>query len=163
MAALNSWAVLIMFLIVCLGAAVPGAVWAANSTGAWYLHLRKPALSPSKRVFVVAWPTLNCVMAVGAWLVWREAGWEGGKAAFFLFFVQLALVPVWPRFLFELHRPAMALVWVHILLVAVTAVAVVFHVFSTAAFWLLMPQTVWTCFSTYFVFRLWQLNSAPAV
>src|SRR5579864_9384384 len=93
------WLMLIVFLAVCLGVGVLGSVPTARSVRDWYPALRKPAGTPPGWVFGPVWTTLYVLMAVSAWLVWRQYGW-GARAALLVFLAQLALNLAWSGIFF---------------------------------------------------------------
>jgi tryptophan-rich sensory protein len=130
--------------------------------GTWYAKLRKPAITPPNWIFGPVWTVLYLLMAISAWLVWRNAGWPGARFALVLFFLQLALNVAWSGLFFGLRRPAAALIEILLLWAAIVATAFAFRPLSMAAFWLMVPYAVWVLFAGFLNFLLWRLNSGRA-
>ncbi len=73
------WLVLILFLAICLGVGGLGSFFTASSVRDWYPRLRKPTGTPPSWVFGPVWTALYVLMAISAWLVWRE--YHRGRAS----------------------------------------------------------------------------------
>jgi translocator protein len=123
------------------------------------MSLEKPAFNPPSWVFGPVWTVLYAMMAVAAWLVWREAGFGGATAALSLFFVQLALNLAWSGIFFGLRQPGWALVEIAVLWAAILATMILFFRHSTLAGWLLVPYLLWVSFASVLNAALWRLNS----
>jgi translocator protein len=113
----------------------------------WYAGLEKPSWNPPSWVFGPAWTTLYIMMAVAAWLVWKQAGFAGAPAAMALFFTQLALNLAWSGVFFALQRPGWALVELSMLWIAILATTALFFRHSTAAGALMVPYLAWVTFA----------------
>jgi tryptophan-rich sensory protein len=150
--------VLVLFLVICFSAAGLGAVFTATSVKTWYLQLRKPPITPPDWVFGPVWTVLYFLMALSAWLVWRNAGWSGGRAAFLLFFLQVICNVIWSGLFFGMRRPDLAYVEILVLLATIVATAVVFLAFSTVAFCLMLPCAAWAGFASFLNFEICRLN-----
>ncbi len=157
----REWLMLLFFAFVCFAAAAAGSAWTSSSVDTWYAQLHKPALNPPNWIFGPVWSVLYLCMATSAWLVWRVAGWSGGRYALVLFFVQLGLNVTWSALFFGLRLPGAALVEVLVLLLAIIATAISFLPFSRTAFWLLIPYAAWVSFASHLNAEIWRLNSAP--
>src|SRR5215831_3529710 len=99
------WLVLILFLFITLGAGGVASYLTARGVREWYPLLRKPPGTPPRRVFGPVWTTLYVLMAIAAWLIWREYGWNGGRFALFIFFAQLGLNTAWSGIFFGARLP----------------------------------------------------------
>jgi len=114
----SSWLSLIVFLALCLGVGGLGAIVTEKGVRDWYPRLRKPPGTPPARLFGPVWTTLYALMAVSAWLVWRQYGW-GAQAALAIFLAQLALNLAWSGIFFGARRPGFALAEIVILWLAI--------------------------------------------
>ena len=150
---------LIVFLAICLGAGVLGAFFTGSSVRSWYPQLHKPAGTPPSWVFGPVWTTLYVLMAISAWLVWREYGW-GARAALLVFFAQLALNIAWSAIFFGSRLPGMALLEIVVLWLAIVFNAAIFAMLKPLAAWLLLPYLLWVTYAGYLSFGIWRLNRA---
>src|SRR5688500_16807553 len=85
---------LVAWLAITSAAAAVGAVASARSRE-FYAQLDRPEWSPPGWVFGPVWTLLYALMAIAAWLVWRERGFSAAKVALGLFLAQLALNALW--------------------------------------------------------------------
>ena len=152
----NQWWMLAGFLVVTFGVATVGGIATSGSVRSWYPTLTKPAWNPPGWVFGPVWTALYAMMAVAAWLVWRQAGWGGALA---LFGMQLALNAAWSPLFFGLHRIDLALGDIVLMWAAIVATMVAFWKVTPAAGWLFVPYLLWVTFATALNFALWRLNA----
>ena len=101
----RSWLGLMGWLSLTFAAAVFGGQF---TPGPWYAQLAKPGITPPAWVFGPVWTALYAMMAVAAWLVWKQRGFAGASLALTLFIVQLALNALWSWIFFGLHNPGLA-------------------------------------------------------
>lgn len=151
------WLVLILFFAICLGAGGLGSFFTANSVRDWYPRLRKPAGTPPSWVFGPVWTTLYVLMAISAWLVWREYHW-GARPALLIFFAQLALNVAWSSLFFGSHMPGVALAEIVLLWMAIAFTIFIFYLLLPVAAYLLLPYWLWVAYAAYLNFRIWRLN-----
>ncbi len=59
------------------------------------------------------------MMAVAAWLVWRQGGFVAQRQPLVFFLVQLALNALWAPLFFGLHQPGIAFVELMVLWLAI--------------------------------------------
>ena len=151
------WLVLILFFAVCLGAGGLGSFFTANSVRDWYPRLRKPPGTPPSWVFGPVWTTLYVLMAISAWLVWREYG-RGALPALLIFFAQLALNVAWSGIFFGSRMPGVAFLEIVILWLAIAFNIFVFYGLLPIAAAILLPYLMWVTYAAYLNFGIWRLN-----
>jgi tryptophan-rich sensory protein len=150
-------------LLLCYAAAgVGGLLTAAGMRDGWYAQLAKPDWTPPDWVFGPVWTVLYTMMAVAAWLVWRQPNAPGRNVALVLFAIQLALNPFWSALFFAMHSPGAAFAEITLLWLAIAATALSFWRVSTMAFMLMLPYLVWVGFAGVLNWALWQLNCGAA-
>lgn len=127
---------------------VVAAVASQYMPGPWFRELNKPSWNPPSAVFGPVWTLLYTMMAVAAFLVWRKAGFQAAALPLTLFLVQLALNGTWSWLFFGLQRPALALVDIVVLWVAIAGTAWAFRSHSPIASAMLLPYLAWVSFAT---------------
>jgi tryptophan-rich sensory protein len=150
MVALGGW------LLLCFAAASLGGLFGPD---AWFAALKKPSWNPPGWLFAPVWSTLYTMMAVAAWLVWRQGGWSRQRRPLLFFLAQLALNALWTPLFFGLHMPGVAFAEIVVLWLAIAATICVFRPLSRTAAWLLAPYLAWVTFAAMLNFTLWRLNS----
>lgn len=148
---LLGWAV-VTFLAAALGGR------ASISAADFYAGLALPAWAPPASVFGPVWTVLYALMALAAWLVWRQGGWRQAKPALALYLLQLALNVLWSWLFFGWKQGALAFADILLLLVLIVATVVAFHRVRPAAAWLLLPYLAWVAFASALNFAVWQAN-----
>jgi benzodiazapine receptor len=121
----------------------------------WYLSLIRPIGTPPGWVFGPVWAALYVMIAVAAWLVWRE---RGHRRALLLWGWQLLFNALWTPIFFALHLPGLALLDVLILVMLACLTAAAFRPISRPAFLLMLPYIAWTCYAAYLNAGFWWLN-----
>lgn len=159
MRARKAVAALVGWLVLCYGAAAVGAQFLP---GPWYAQLAKPAWTPPAWLFAPVWTVLYGMMAVAAWLIWREwreRGFGEAGPALLLFVVQLGLNSAWSGLFFGLRRPGLALVDIVALWVAIGITVIAFWRVRRAAALLLVPYLLWVTFAAALNFAIWRMNA----
>jgi translocator protein len=156
----TQWLVLILFLAVCLGVGGLGAVPTAQSVRGWYPTLQKPPGTPPSWVFGPVWTTLYVVMAISAWLVWKQYG-VGARGALLIFCAQLALNLAWSGIFFGARMPGFALFEIVILWLAIVFTIFLFYPLNVVAAYLLVPYLLWVTYASYLNCGIWVLNRRP--
>ncbi|MEQ1948360.1 MAG: TspO/MBR family protein [Bryobacteraceae bacterium] len=147
--ALGGW------LALCFAASA-GAAFV--STGGWYAALQKPSWNPPAWLFAPVWTLLYAMMAVAAWLVWREGGWPAQGPALRLFLLQWLLNALWTPLFFAMHLPGPAFVEIVVFWLALAATLVSFLRVKKLAGLLLVPYLAWVSFAAFLNFTIWRLN-----
>lgn len=150
---LLGWAI-VTFLAAALGAR------ASISAADFYASLALPAWAPPASVFGPVWTVLYALMALAAWLVWRQGGWRAATPALALYLLQLALNVLWSWLFFGWKQGALAFADIALLLALIVATIVAFHRVRPAAAWLLLPYLAWVTFASALNYAVWQANPA---
>ncbi|MFP4542253.1 MAG: TspO/MBR family protein [Opitutales bacterium] len=143
-------------LVTFLVAALAGV--ASAGAGDFYVELTQPPWAPPGWLFGPVWSVLYALMAVAAWLYWRQAGWEGGRWGLALYAVQLVLNGLWSWLFFEWREGAWAFVEIMLLWITLVATVAVFARRSWLAAGLLVPYLAWVTFAAALCHTIWQLN-----
>ncbi|WP_312106763.1 TspO/MBR family protein [Stenotrophomonas indicatrix] len=144
----------VTFLAAALGAR------ASISAADFYASLTLPAWAPPASVFGPVWTVLYALMALAAWLVWRQGGWRAAAPALALYLLQLALNVLWSWLFFGWKQGALAFADIALLLALIVAMIVAFHRVRPAAAWLLLPYLAWVTFASALNYAVWQANPA---
>ena len=150
---------LLVALVATFAAAGLGSAFTSRSVSDWYAALARPAWTPPGWVFGPVWTALYVLMAVAAWLVWRQAGdWAGARAALGLYVVQLVLNAAWPGLFFGLRMPGAAFAELVVLWAAILATLVAFRRLSPTAGALMAPYLAWCTFAAALNLAIWRMN-----
>lgn len=158
----KDWIAILVFCGICFGVGASGSIVTASSVKTWYPRLLKPTGTPPPWVFGPVWSTLYLLMAVAAWLVWRQRIHEDVRMALTLFLAQLILNGLWSFIFFGLRRPGTALAEILLLLAAIALTTMRFAHFSIPSFWLMTPYGAWVLYASYLNFGIWRLNKGAA-
>ncbi|HWN37818.1 MAG TPA: TspO/MBR family protein [Gammaproteobacteria bacterium] len=138
-------------------AAAVGA-FASVDAAEFYAELVRPSWSPPAWVFGPVWSVLYGLMALSAWLVWRDRRFAGARVALALFVVQLAANTLWSWLFFSLRRGELAFAEVLLLWCLIVATIVCFRRINVLAAILLYPYLAWSTFASALTFAIWRLN-----
>ncbi len=142
---------------VCFAAAALGGIASARA-GVFYQQLVRPAWGPPGWLFGPVWTLLYLLMAVAAWLVWRERGFRAAGGALGLFLLQLAVNALWTWLFFHWHLGALALAEILLLWALILATAWGFGRVRPLAAVLLLPYLAWVSFAAALTFAIWRRN-----
>lgn len=151
------WAAVAVPAILLLGF-LAGRSVAAGNDSAWYLALRKPALTPPGWLFPVAWGTLYVLLGLALAMILNARGARGRGGAIGLFAAQFAVNLAWTLLFFGAHRVDLALIDITLMLILGIAAAVAFGRIRPAAAWLMVPYLIWISFAGVLTWRIGQLN-----
>lgn len=150
---------LFVAIAICFAAAGLGGLVTTPQIPGWYATLAKPTWNPPAWIFGPVWSLLYLLMAVAAWLVWRQAGIAGARLPLGLFAVQLTLNSLWSVLFFGLHSPGAAAAEILLLWGAILATLITFWQRSKLAGGLLVPYLAWVSFATVLNVTIWRLNA----
>ncbi|MDV3434694.1 TspO/MBR family protein [Stenotrophomonas sp. C2852] len=132
--------------------------WASTSAASFYATLALPSWAPPASVFGPVWTLLYAMMALAAWLAWRERGWRGARPALVLYLLQLAVNALWSWLFFDWKLGALAFADILVLIVLVCATIVAFARIRPVAAVLLLPYLAWISFASALNFAVWRAN-----
>lgn len=136
-----------LFLLAVIAVSVLGGLATGAAIPGWYATLAKPSWTPPNWVFGPAWTTLYVLMAVAAWLVWRQRRWAPTHAAMIAWWAQLALNLLWTMLFFGLRQPLWGLFEIVALWVSIAITMVLFYRVRPLAALLLLPYIAWVSFA----------------
>lgn len=148
---------LLGWVLVTAAAALAGAV-ASVDAREFFGALQRPYWAPPAWIFGPVWTVLYLLMAVAAWLVWRNEGWRGAPVALTLYLVQLVFNALWSWLFFEWHLGGLALLDLVLLWLLVAATTVAFWRRHIVAGLMLVPYLAWVTFAGFLNHSLWQMN-----
>lgn len=148
---------LLVWLAVTFAAAGVAAA-ASVDAAAFYQQLARPAWAPPAGMFAPVWSALYLMMAVAAWLVWRERGLGGARGAMGLFVIQLVVNALWSWLFFAWRQGALALLDAGALWILIVATVVAFWRVRRLAGMLMLPYLGWVSLAVALTLTSWQLN-----
>ena len=149
----HSALVLVAFLAINAGVAALGSVATIENVDGWYAAADKASWTPPSAVFGPVWTLLYALMAVAAWLVWREVGAPGRRRALAAYVIQLVLNAIWTPVFFGLYPVAGAgALWIALVVIVALDAAVLvmmlrFWRVRHVAAWLLAPYWAWLLYA----------------
>jgi tryptophan-rich sensory protein len=148
---------LTIWLLVSFSAAAVGGL-ATRRAPEFYAALSRPAWAPPSSVFGPVWTVLYVLMAIAAWLVWKEKGLRDGLAPLGLFAIQLALNALWSWLFFAWQRGLLAEIEIVLLLGSIALTIVAFWRVRPLAGALLLPYLAWVAYASALTFVLVRRN-----
>lgn len=154
MSKLKQGLVLVAFVAIAYAVAALGSIATISQVDGWYADADKVPWNPPSAIFGPIWTVLYALMAVAAWLVWREKERTDVRRPLTLYVIQLALNAVWTPVFFGLYPSVgVAALWVAAVIILAIDVAVLL---TMLAFWrvrraaavLLIPYWAWVLFAT---------------
>ena len=155
----NSRSILGFFVILgvtFIAAAVGG--WASANAPGFYALLNKPVWAPPAAVFGPVWTVLYLLMAIAAWLVWKEGRKQEVRRALSFYLVQLVLNTFWTWFFFAWRQGGWALAEIVVLWIMILITLAAFYRVRPLAGFLLVPYLAWVGFAAVLNAVLWRLN-----
>lgn len=132
---------LVFSIGIYLGAGVLGSFFIASSIPNWYQSLNKPFFSPPNWVFGPVWIILYILMGYSLYLIWVK------NKVPVIFWIQLILNAFWSIIFFGMKNPALALVDIMALWIAIILTIKAFSKLNKLAAYLLYPYLAWVSFA----------------
>ncbi len=148
-------------LVVTFLAAAIGSYFTLPSIGTWYAALAHPSFAPPNWVFGPVWTALYGLMAVSAFLVWKNESSANAvrtRVALGWYVVQLGFNALWSVVFFGWHHIGLALWVLAALWLSIAITMVTFRRLNRAAAWLLAPYLLWVTFAGLLNYSFWILN-----
>ena len=118
------------------------AIGSITRPDGWYAALVKPSFNPPNWVFAPVWSALYVMIAVAGARTFEHGG------SLRLWLTQMVLNFAWTPTFFRLHRPALALVIVLAMLLAIGAFIVTRWNADRVSALLFMPYAAWVAFAS---------------
>jgi len=153
--------VLGFILALALGVGAIGAVFSpglSDSAGHWYAALSKPTWAPPPQWLVPVWTSLYLLMALAAWMVWRERYHRGRAMAIGAYAAQLLLNALFLPAFFGLKSIGAGLFDIVALWIAVAWTLREFARVRVAAAVILLPYLLMITFAAAVTLSVWRLN-----
>ncbi len=149
---------LVVSIVVCFSAAAIGGIATTSSVGGWYAEIDKPTWNPPDWIFGPVWTLLYLMMAISAWLVWKNSTLESSRFALGWFAFHLLLNVLWSVLFFGLQQPGWAVAEIIILWISIVITIALFYGHSKLAAGLLVPYLCWVTFAAVLNYSIWSLN-----
>jgi tryptophan-rich sensory protein len=147
----------VVALVASFAAAAVGAL-ATRRAPEFYAALERPTWAPPASVFGPVWTMLFTLMAIAAWLVWREHGFDAARGPLTLFGIQLVVNALWSWLFFAWRRGTLAELEILLLLVLIVLTMVAFWRVRPLAGLLLLPYLLWVSFASALTFAIVRRN-----
>ena len=139
--------VLSSFLLMTMGRLYVGALITRTSVDDWYEGLNKPLFTPPNWVFAPVWTILYVVIAISAWLAWKNSEKKQRTFALLIFTVQLFFNLAWSFLFFGVKSPSLALTEIFILFALCVETWRRFRNINSHSGILFLPYVLWTAFA----------------
>lgn len=143
--------------VVCFAAAAVGSL-ATRRAPEFYAALEQPPWAPPAWVFGPVWTLLYAMMAIAAWIVWKDGGIAATRIPLTFFMIQLVLNALWSWLFFAWRRGVFAELDIVALLAMIAITIVAFWRVRPLAGILMLPYFGWVAFATVLTFSLVQRN-----
>jgi benzodiazapine receptor len=153
--------VLGVFLLVSLAVGAIGAVVSPGlsaSAAHWYAALVKPPWVAPPQWFGPAWTVLYVLMAIAAWMIWRERYHRARTIALSAYAAQLFLNALFSPVFFGLKSIGAGLFDIVALWIALAWTVREFARVRAAAAFILVPYVLWATYAAAMMLSIWRLN-----
>ena len=148
---------LIAFLAVTFAAGAVGAIASIRAV-VFYAELSKPSWAPPAALFGPVWSLLYVMIAISAWLVWRQHGLRRPRNAMIVWLLQLGANALWTWLFFTLMSGALAMAEIVVLWLLIAMTISMFWRLQRTAALLLVPYLLWVSFASALTYSCWMRN-----
>ena len=149
----------IVSLAITLAIGFVASLFTRPQIAGWYVTLKKPSFNPPNWAFPVAWTVLYIMIAIAAYMVWKQRNRTMTyRTTAIIYFVQLLLNFSWSIIFFGMHEIFGALIIIGLLWISIIFNIIYFGKFSKTAAWLLMPYLLWVSFAGLLNLNIYLLN-----
>ncbi len=121
-----------------------------------YESLKKPVLAPPPALFPVVWTILYILMGVSYGILKSRDLLDFDVSS--VYYSQLIVNLIWPLIFFILKWRLFAFIWIAVLAILATVMAVRFYAKNKTAGLLQVPYVMWTVFASYLNLFVYILN-----
>ena len=140
-------------------AAGGAASWLTRDGLQRFEQIAKPALTPPRIVFPIAWTILLFLIGYGFALIREKTmGTPQAETASVVFGVQMAFFFCWMIWFFGLGWYGFAALWLLGMIASIILMINFYRKISKTAAWMQVPYLVWCCFALYLNTGVWLLN-----
>jgi tryptophan-rich sensory protein len=155
--AFKSLSVLLLSFLVTFAAGAVGAL-ASISAQKTYVMIQQPSWAPPAWIFGPVWTSLYVLMALAAWLVWRQRERMRIDIALIVYIVHLIVQAIWSWLFFGIGRADLAMLDIIILGTMIAWLTFVFWRVDRLAGIFFIPYLLWVTFAAILNATLWYLN-----
>ena len=154
-----NWGKILVTFGATFAAGAVGSLFTFSEIPTWYATLNKTIISPPNWVFGPVWTLLYIMMAVAAFLVWRETKEKQiVKEAMQLNAIQLILNAMWSILFFGGHLLGVAYLEIIALLIVIILTTRYYFKVSNAAGYMMLPYIAWVTFASFLNLFVWLAN-----
>jgi tryptophan-rich sensory protein len=124
----------------------------------WYDRLKKPPLTPPKKVFWPVWAGMYALIFISLFTYFLTPAKPNFIPTFFLLVVHFTAGFLWTSLFFTRKKILLALFDLVLLDVTLTAIILLFSQSNLISALLLVPYACWCLFATYLNWGIYRLN-----
>jgi tryptophan-rich sensory protein len=153
----RSLGMLLFLVLLCLAVGQMGVFYTTTEAFNWYNALNKPHWTPPSLLFPLVWTAVYVLMAVAAWLVWREKN-QNYRRALVFWTLQLLLNGLWMPLFFGQQALLASLILIETLWLVISITTYLFFKQTKWAGSLMLIYWGWVTFAGLINFFIWQMN-----
>lgn len=130
----------------------------------WYdTELLKPAITPPKWAFPIAWNLIFLLTTISALIIWNKPGFFERRRAEYVLLVGLFasnafLNVLWSAIFFGAHMLGLAVFEIAVLWATILGMTIYSWKISKTASLLLLPYLIWVSFASVLTWQIWMIN-----